>query len=92
MKNWVLHFPYFAQLGERTLTKGTNRIMLRPFLGLEEAALGVMGCLELLRGEPSAQQWEINDSSLAFSSGSILSSGSVTRDINSNRFNSTDVD
>lgn len=43
MKNWVLHFPSFPELGERTLTKGTNRIVLGPFLGLEEAALGVMG-------------------------------------------------
>ena len=51
-----------------------------------------MGWLEYLRSQQSAQRWEINDSSLAFSSSPTVSSGTATWDRNSTRFNSTDVD
>lgn len=51
-----------------------------------------MGWLEYLRSQQSTQQWEINDSSLAFSSSPTVSSGTATWDLNSTGFNSTDVD
>ena len=52
----------------------------------------MMGSLELLRGPHSAQQCEINDSSLAFSPSAVPSSGSVTWVMNSNSLGTTDID